>query len=98
MKSPVNLLSDFIIAPLNNVRRYIQIEHPVQTGLNKASNFIFKYSKETALIMLVCNFLSTLSSHNSQIRGLRRKNREINDSMSKISDKNQKTTQKIYKR
>lgn len=88
MKSPINLLSDFIIAPLNNIRRYIQVEHPVQTGLNKASNFIFKYSKETALIMLFCNFLSTLSSHNSQIRGLRRKNREINASMSKIADKN----------
>ena len=79
MKSPVDLMSDFIVAPLTKIKRYFQGHNPVQSGCGKVANFIFKYSKETALIMLFCNFIATLSSHNSQIRGLKKGDRENKD-------------------
>ena len=79
MKNPVDFLSDFVFAPLKNAKRYVQNQHIVKKVCGKSSNFLFKHCKDPAIIMIICNFIAIVSSHNAQIRGLKNSKRENAD-------------------
>lgn len=75
----VTFIQDKLVVPVTRFReRYIS-RAGLYNGCQKIANFIFNRSKETALIMLVFNAISVLSSHYSQMRGLRKSNRENKD-------------------
>ncbi len=79
MKTPKSIIQDNILVPLYQFRKNYISRSALYTCCNKVANFIFDKSKETALIMLVFNAVSILSSHIAQIQGLKRSNRENKD-------------------
>ena len=76
MKTPIDLAKKMIFAPAKNLYDGFFKKVNIFKIFNKTADFIFEYSKETALIMLIGDAISILSSHNEQIKGLRRSDRE----------------------
>lgn len=76
MKTPMNILQDFIVVPLYKVYKNVFSKNARGKFFNTVTDFIFDCSKETALIMLVFNAISIMSSHIAQIGGLARSKRE----------------------
>ncbi len=79
MKTPLALLQDIIIVPVYKFHKNYLSRNAMHKYCKKVANFVFDCSKETALIMLFFNAVSILSSHLSQIGGLKRSKRENKD-------------------
>ena len=79
MKTPKSIIQDNILVPIYQFRKNYVSRSALYTCCNKVANFIFDKSKETALIMLVFNAVSIISSHIAQIQGLRKSKRESKD-------------------
>lgn len=79
MSAPKNLFQGKILIPLIQFRKKYISRSALYTACNKTANFIFDKSKETALILLIFNAVSILSSHIAQIQGLRKSDRESKD-------------------
>lgn len=79
MQSPFEKIQDNFIVPIYEFKKKYLSKSTLNKITKKTSNFIFKYSKETALIMLGLNAVSILSSHICQIGGLKRSKRENKD-------------------
>jgi len=79
MKRPELNFQKHILKPLYKLKHDILTPAAFKKGCQNMAEFIYKYSKETALIMLGFNAISILSSHISQIGGLKRSNRENKD-------------------
>ncbi len=79
MNNPKTLLSDYVIGPVYNFYQKYVGSQARQEYCQTIADFIFKRSKETAVIMLIFNSVSILSSHVSQIRGLKKGSRENKD-------------------
>lgn len=79
MKTPKSFIQDNILVPAYQFRKNYISRSAVYSCCNKVANFIFDKSKETALIMLVFNAVSIMSSHIAQIRGLKKSKRENKD-------------------
>lgn len=79
MNKPFDLLRNKIVAPAYSFYNKHLSKASIGNNCKKIANFIFVHSKETALIMLVFNSVSILSSHISQIGGLKRSKRENKD-------------------
>lgn len=76
MKTPYDLAKKFIFIPIENLPDKLLKKINISKFFKNASNMIFEYSKETALIMLIGDAISILSSHNEQIKGLKKSDRE----------------------
>ena len=76
MKSPIKLLSDYIIEPVYNFHKNFIGKDARHRYLQGFANTIFKLSKDLPLIMLGCNAIAIASSHIAQYRGLKKSNRE----------------------
>lgn len=76
MKTPMNILQDFVVVPLHQVYKKVFSKKARGKFFNTVTDFIFDCSKETALIMLVFNAISIMSSHIAQIGGLKKSKRE----------------------
>lgn len=72
-------LKSYIFKPLSKLKNEILTPSNLRTQCQRFSNFVFKYSKETAFIMLGFNAISILSGHLAQIGGLKRSKRENKD-------------------
>ena len=79
MKTPIDLAKKMVFAPLANLRDGFFKKVNIFKFFNKTADIIFEYSKETALIMLIGDAISILSSHNEQINGLKKSDRENKD-------------------
>ncbi len=79
MNTPFESLQDKIIVPINTFQKKYLSKSALHKVCKKTANFIFNYSKETALIMLGFNAISIISSHLSQISGLKKSHRENKD-------------------
>lgn len=79
MKTPLNFLQDSLIVPVYNFHKNFLSKNALNSSCKKVANFVFNCSKETALIMLIFNAVSIVSSHLSQIGGLKKSNRENKD-------------------
>ncbi len=79
MKTPFGLIQDTVIVPVYNFYNKYLGRNARNSCCNNIANFIFKYSQETDIIMLLCNAISVCSSHISQMNGLRKSNRENKD-------------------
>lgn len=79
MHSPFETFQNKVIVPIFEFKKKYLSKSTLNKITKKTSNFIFKYSKETALIMLGLNAVSILSSHICQIGGLRKSKRENKD-------------------
>ncbi|MBQ9245869.1 hypothetical protein IJ182_06350 [bacterium] len=79
MKTPLNILSEAVIAPLHNFRKAYLNTHYLRQGADKLSNFIYEHGKETDIMLLFFNALSIISSHIAQIKGLKKSDRENKD-------------------
>ncbi len=79
MLNPKTFLKDFIVGPIYNFHQNYVGKYARHTYCKKIANFIFNRSKETALIMLIFNSISIVSSHLSQIGGLKKSKRENKD-------------------
>ena len=79
MIKPLKILQKHLIAPVYNFfDTYINVQM-LEHECNKVSNFIYNKSRETAVILLTLNAISTISSHISQIIGLKRNKRDNGD-------------------
>lgn len=79
MRSPKTLLANYVVGPVYNfIQKYIG-RSAIHSYCKKVADFIFVHSKETAVIMLIFNAISILSSHIAQIGGLKRSGRENKD-------------------
>ncbi len=76
MKNPVKYLQDLVIVPVYKFYKNFLSKNARHSYCKNIANFIFNYSKETALIMLFFNAVSILSSHIAQIGGLKKSKRE----------------------
>ncbi len=76
MKTPIDLAKKMIFIPISNLRDEFFKKINISKIFEKISNTVFEYSKETALIMLIGDAISILSSHNEQIKGLKKSDRE----------------------
>ncbi len=76
MKTPMKILQDYIIVPAHKFYKDFLSKNARHSYCKNVANFIFNCSKETALIMLFFNAVSILSSHISQIGGLKKSKRE----------------------
>lgn len=72
-------LKSYIFKPLSKLKNDILTPSNLRTQCQRFSNFVFKYSKETAFIMLGFNAISIISGHLAQIGGLKRSKRENKD-------------------
>lgn len=79
MKTPIGLVRRYIFSPLENLPENFLRKVNISKILKKVSNAAFEISKDTALVMLFCDAISILSSHNEQINGLKKSNRENKD-------------------
>ena len=79
MKFPKMSDKSVIFKPLYKLKHNVLNTAAVISACQNLSEFVFKYSKETALIMLVFNAISIITSHLAQISGLRKSNRENKD-------------------
>ncbi len=79
MNPPKMLDKSMIFKPIYKLKQDILTPSSFMAGCQKLSEFVYKYSKETALIMLVFNAISILSSHFAQIQGLKKSSRENKD-------------------
>lgn len=79
MKTPIDLAKKFIFIPLENLPDKFLRKVNISKILKKVSNAAFDISKDTALVMLFCDAISILSSHNEQIKGLKKSDRENKD-------------------
>ena len=79
MKNPATLLKNKIYVPLYNIKKTYLNKGTLKHACRGTADFIFNFSKETALIMLVFNAVSVISSHLSQIGGLKKSDRENKD-------------------
>ncbi len=88
MNNPLfNLLQDTIIVPGYKIYKNFFTKPSIRKNCNRISDYIFKYSKETSLIMLLFNAVSIMSSHSAQIRGLKKSDRENKDYLIKQEKK-----------
>lgn len=83
MKTPLTKIVkpfvSFTIKPALFVRDFFR-KRPLPYKFSRVlSNFVFDYSKETALVMLFGDAVSILSSHNAQIKSLEKSDRENKD-------------------
>ena len=76
MKTPVKILSDYIIEPIHNFHKDFLGREARHRYLQGFANTIFKISADLPLIILGCNALAIASSHIAQYRGLKKSNRE----------------------
>ena len=80
MKTPVEFLKKNVFGPAYRFHRDYLSRNARHNNIYKPiANFIFEKSKEMPVIMLGLNAISTLSSHISQINGLRKSKRENKD-------------------
>ncbi len=79
MNKCLTFLKEKVFNPAYNINQKYFGKYARISYCKKISNFIFNRSKETALIMLVFNSISIISSHLSQIGGLKRSKRENKD-------------------
>lgn len=80
IKPPVDFLRKNVFGPLYRFHRDYLSRNARHNNIYKPiANFIFEKSKEMPVIMLGLNAISTLSSHISQINGLRKSKRENKD-------------------
>lgn len=79
MKTPLNFLQDHLLVPLYHFQKKYVSRSALSAVCNKIANFMFENSKETALMMLVFNAVSIISSHIAQIGGLKKSSREHKD-------------------
>ncbi len=79
LKKPLKALVSPILKPALFIRDFVK-KRPVGYKITrKLSDFVFEHSQETALIMLFGDAVSILSSHNAQIKGLEKSDRENKD-------------------
>ena len=76
MKTPLKVLQSFVFIPLHKFHKNFLSRTARGKFFSTITDFVFDCSKETALIMLFFNAVSILSSHISQIGGLKKSNRE----------------------
>ncbi len=79
MKTPLNYLQDYVIVPVHRFYKNYLSKSALHQYCKNVANFVFNCSKETAFIMLFFNAVSILSSHISQIGGLKKSKRENKD-------------------
>ena len=79
MKTPLRLFQNFIFVPLHKFHKNFLSRTARGKFFSTVTDFIFDCSKETALIMLFFNAVSIISSHISQIGGLKKSKRENKD-------------------
>ncbi len=79
MKLPKMPDKSAIFKPLYKLRHNVFNTAAIMSVCQNLSEFVFKYSKETALIMLVFNAISIITSHFAQISGLKKSRRENKD-------------------
>lgn len=80
IKTPLEILRKTVFGPLYRFHRDYLSRNARHNNIYKPiANFIFERSKEMPVIMLGLNAISTLSSHISQINGLRKSKRENKD-------------------
>ncbi len=79
MNTPKDFLQNNVFGPAYQFYKNYIGKSARHTYCKNIANFIFNRSKETAVIMLFFNAVSILSSHISQIGGLKRSNRENKD-------------------
>ena len=76
MKAPLKVLQKIIFTPLHKFHKNFLSRNARGKFFCTVSDFVFDCSKETALIMILFNAVSIFSSHFSQIKGLKKSNRE----------------------
>ncbi len=76
MRTPIKLLSDYVIEPVYNFHKNFLGKEARHRYLQGFANTIFKISADLPLIILGCNALAIASSHIAQYRGLKKSNRE----------------------
>ena len=76
---PKALFQKFVANPVYTLRHKYLCRAGFQNACKNIANFVFDRSKETAVIMLVFNAISIVSSHIAQIGGLKKRNRENKD-------------------
>lgn len=79
MKTPFELLQDRVLVPVYKFKNKYISRDMLHKVCKNTANFIYDKSKETAIILLSLNAISTISSHISQIRGLKKNKRENSD-------------------
>lgn len=79
LKSAVKTIVCPVLKPALFIRDFFRKRPLGYKFSRKLSNFVFEYSKETALIMLFGDAVSILSSHNAQIKSLEKSDRENKD-------------------
>ncbi len=79
MKTPKSILQDKLLIPLYNFQNKYLSRSALFKTCNKVANLIFKKSDDMPFILLLFNSVSIISSHLSQIRGLKKSNRENKD-------------------
>ena len=79
MNTPLKLLQTFVFIPLHKFHKNFLSRTARGKFFSTLTDFIFDCSKETALIMLFFNAVSIISSHISQIGGLKKSKRENKD-------------------
>ena len=81
MKTPIDLAKKFIFIPLENLPEKFLKKVNISKILKNASDAAFEISKDTALVMLFCDAISILSSHNEQIKGLKKSNKDSKETL-----------------
>lgn len=78
-KKPLKIFTSPILKPALFIRDFVK-KRPIGYKIaRKLSNFVYDHSQETALVMLFGDAVSILSSHNAQIKGLEKSDRENKD-------------------
>lgn len=76
MKNHRKFMKDNITVPICNFTKKYCTKYSLFHGCQNVANFIYDHSKETAIIMLVFNAISIVSSHIAQINGLKKSERK----------------------
>ena len=79
MNPALKVFQTYIFAPLHRFRQNFFSRNAAGNFFGVITDFVFDCSKETALIMLVFNAVSIISSHIAQIGGLRKSKRDNKD-------------------
>ena len=71
-----NIITEKIVKPLHNHKFNL---NQIGNNIRDFTDWVYQHSEETAIVLIVLNFVSMLSSHCAQISGLKKSDRENKD-------------------